>query len=305
MHGQAHTFNAARISLAVGVLVFLLKWWAYWLTDSVALYSDALESVVNIIGAAVATWAVWVARRPASRAYPYGYAKAEYFSAVLEGTLIIIAAFAIIHAAWERLYSPVALQSGLGLVVSLVATLVNAALAGYLLQIAKKHHSPALRADGLHIFSDVITSLGVLFGIGLAWWSGLWILDPLLAIVVALNILWMGGHLLRSSIGSLMDEGLSHQELLSLQTTLTQAMAGALQIHNLKTRRAGATTFVEFHLVVSAEMRVKEAHEICDRLEHALQALSQGTEVTIHVEPEDEVLPRAFVLHETHSELNQ
>jgi len=279
--------RAAKLSLFVGFLVLALKWAAYYLTGSVALYSDALESFVNIAAAGAAFIALRVAHQPADRDHPYGHTKAEYFSAVLEGGLILVAALMIINEAWGRLFQPLALEStAVGMAVSLLASALNAGLAWYLLRIAKQTGSPAIRADGLHILSDVVTSAGVLLGIGLAWLSHYWILDPLLAILVALNILWMGVRLLRESMGGLMDEALPAAELEQLQAYLHAAMTGAIQIHALKTRRAGQLVFAEFHLVVPGEMPVREAHAICDRLEAALQQALPTAVVTIHVEPE-------------------
>jgi len=287
----------ARLSLLVGILVFVLKWLAYQLTGSVALYSDALESIVNIAAATAAFFALWIAQQPADSNHPYGHTKVEYFSAIVEGALIIVAAFAIIHESWGRLFAPLAMTAlGTGMSVSFLASLLNAGLAGYLLHASKKFQSPALKADGWHILSDVLTSIGVLIGVGLAWLTGEWVLDPLVALLVAMNIIWMGWQLLRESIGGLMDEGMRTEELTPLHRVITAQMGAALQVHDIKTRRAGRITFIQLHLVVPSLMTVKDAHDICNQIEMALSEMIIGAEVTIHLEPETEVQHRGSVL---------
>ncbi|MEI6415112.1 MAG: cation diffusion facilitator family transporter, partial [Pseudomonadota bacterium] len=220
--------DSARISLATGIAVLGLKFLAYYWTGSVALYSDALESFVNVAGALAALAALIVAIRPADSRHPYGHAKAEYFSAVFEGVLIVVAALTIIQESWPRLFHPQAV-TGLdwGIAASILASTLNAALARYLVHQGDRLSSPALRADGLHIWSDVVTSVGVLIGIGLAVWTGWWLLDPLLAVLVALNILWVGGGLIRDSLGGLMDESLPEEDLTRVKTLVKDAMTGA------------------------------------------------------------------------------
>lgn len=277
------------MSLLGGILVLLLKWWAYQLTGSVALYSDALESVVNVAAALAAFVALWISQQPPDFQHPYGHTKAEYFSAIFEGMLILLAALAIIYEAWDRLFVSKALEFSLmGFIVSLLASALNAGLAAYLIYMSKQAHSPALKADGLHVLSDVITSIGVLIGVGLAWLTHFWLLDPLLAIVVALNILWMGIQLLRESSQGLMDVGMTSLELSLLHDTIRAQMGNALQVHDVKTRRAGRITFIQLHLVVPSTMTVAEAHNICDCIEGALDEAIKGADVTIHLEPESE-----------------
>lgn len=281
--------SAARLSLLVGVAVLGLKWLAWWITGSVALYSDALESVVNVVAAGAALAAVTIARRPADATHAFGHTKAEYFSAVLEGVLIVLAALAIAHEAWGRFADPQpASDLDRGLAVSLAASVANGALAWYLLRLGKRQRSPALRADGIHLATDVVTSVGVVAGIGLAAATGYWVLDPLLALVVALNILWAARKVVQESLSGLMDAALPPAELAPLQALLAQAPAGVLEIHDLKTRRAGRATFVQFHLVVDGAMSVDQAHRLCDRLEDEVQQLLPGSQVEIHVEPESE-----------------
>ncbi len=293
--------QALTLSLVVAGGVFGLKWLAYILTGSVALYSDALESIVNIVAAGTALIAVLVSRRPADSNHPYGHTKAEYFSAVLEGVLIVLAALTIVREAWPRLLAPQPIEGlGAGLLVSLGASGINTALGWFLIRSGHKARSPAVVADGQHILADVLTSVGVLLGIGLAWLSGWWVLDALLAIAVAINILWVGWRLVRDSVGGLMDESVSEAELAEIHSTLNYALKGlategkVLEIHDLRTRRAGPRTFVEFHLVVPGQTSVEQAHQICDRLENALRASLDGVTTTIHVEPDHKAKHSTF-----------
>ncbi|GAA5335503.1 MULTISPECIES: cation diffusion facilitator family transporter [Thermus] len=282
--------RAAWVSFAVALLVLGLKALAYLLTGSVALLSDALESTVNVAAALAALLAIRLAQKPPDETHPFGHTKAEYFSAVLEGVLVVGAALLIAKEALPRLLRPVPLEGlGPGLGVSLLAAGLNGLLAYFLLREGRRHRSPALTADGYHVFSDVLTSLGVLAGVGLAWATGFWVLDPLLALLVAGNILLMGFRLVRQSVGGLMDEGLSPEEVERIQGVIQAHLRGrALEVHDIKTRRAGPKSFLEFHLVVPGRMSVEEAHRLCDELERALEKEMPGLVVTIHVEPESE-----------------
>ncbi|RTH20360.1 cation-efflux pump [Thermus scotoductus] len=282
--------RAARLSLLVALWVLGLKSLAYLLTGSVALLSDALESTVNVAAALLALFAIRFAQRPPDETHPFGHSKAEYFSAVLEGVLVVLAAFLIAKESIPRLLHPRPLGDlGPGLLVSLLASLINGLLAWHLLRQGRRLRSPALTADGYHVLSDVLTSVGVLAGVSLAWATGLWVLDPLLALLVAGNILLMGFRLVRQSVGGLMDEGLSPAEVSRIRKTIAEALGGrALEVHDLKTRKAGNRAFLEFHLVVPGSMTVEEAHRLCDELERALEESFPGLAVTIHVEPESE-----------------
>lgn len=215
--------GAARLSLAVALLVLGLKALAYLLTGSVALLSDALESLVNVAAALAALLALRVARKPPDQNHPFGHTKAEYVSAVLEGVLVVLAALWIAKEALPRLLHPVPLEGlGLGLGVSLLASLLNGLLAYHLLKEGRRHRSPALTADGYHVLSDVLTSLGVVLGVGLAGLTGLWVLDPLLALAVAGQILFLGYRIVRESVGGLMDEGLPPEEVERIHTFLQE-----------------------------------------------------------------------------------
>jgi cation diffusion facilitator family transporter len=277
----------ALASLAVATGVLALKAVAAWLTGSVALLADALESVVNLASAGAALAAVRYAAMPADANHPYGHAKAEYFSAVLTGALIIVAALVILHEAWAALAEPrPPAQTPLGLAVSAIACAANAAWAWRLGHRGRALRSPALRADARHLWADVITSLGVIAGVGLVALTGLLWLDPLVAALTAANILWSGGELLRRSVGGLMDEAVEPALLARIRSIVANEADGAIEAHDLRTRHAGRPTFLEFHLVVPGGMTVNDAHAICDRIEAALKADLGDAVITIHVEPE-------------------
>jgi cation diffusion facilitator family transporter len=274
-------------SLLVGLVVLGLKTLAWWVTGSVALLSDALESTVNLATAFAALVAIHVAARPADSNHPFGHHKAEFFSAVLEGVMIIVAAVFILREAYAGLLSPRALEAPLeGLLINGVATALNAAWAGVLVRRGRSLRSPALVADGRHLWTDVLTSLGVVAGVLLAWGTGFWVLDPAMAALVALNILWSGWRVVTSSLSGLMDEAVPDATLARIREIISTEGAGAVEAHDLRTRHAGPATFVEFHLVVPGEMTVFEAHEICDRVEAAIAGAIPEVRVTIHVEPE-------------------
>ena len=277
----------AALSVAIAVAVLSLKAVAWWVTGSVALYADALESIVNVAAAIAALIAVRLSALPADANHPYGHSKAEYFSAVLEGALIIVAALLILHEAWGAFLSPRAPdQVGIGLAVSAVASGMNAAWALYLGRRGRALRSPALMADARHLWADVVTSVGVLVGVGLVALTGILWLDPLLAALTAVNILISGGRLLRESVGGLMDEAVPPATMERIRRIVAEQASGAIEAHDLRSRHAGRHTFLEFHLVVPGDMRVSESHEICDRIEAALKAELEGAIITIHVEPE-------------------
>ena len=286
------TLAAWSIVVAFGVMG--LKFIAWRMTGSVALYSDALESIVNVIAAAAAYWAITVSNKPADTDHPFGHHKAEYFSAVLEGVLIVLAALLILNEVWRAWQTPVTLdQPWAGLAVNGFASIINGLFAVLLIRTGRASRSPALVADGKHIMTDVVTSAGVIAGlIGAVVTGWLW-LDPLLAVIVALNILWQGWHVIRSSLAGLMDMAVEPEEHMRIRDIISNNAKGALEVHDLKTRIAGRATFIEFHLVVEAGMTVGESHVICDRIEDALRADIPSVRVIIHVEPDDEAkLPK-------------
>ncbi|UWQ41714.1 cation diffusion facilitator family transporter [Leisingera aquaemixtae] len=292
---MSQRFNAQQLatgSIFVALAVMGLKIAAWMMTGSVALLSDALESLVNIGGAVMAWFAVRYAQRPPDAGHPYGHHKAEYFSAVIEGILIVIAALVIVHEAVNALSRPeMADWAPAGLLVNALAMAVNLLWAQVLLRAGARLSSPALSAGGRHLMSDVWTSAGVLAGLGLALASGWAILDPLLALLVAVNILREGWRVIASSVNGLMDMAAPEAERARIEEIIHRSAAGALQVHGLKTRRAGRALFVEFHMVVDGAMSVRAAHDICDRVEAALKAALPDAQAVIHVEPEHKLEP--------------
>ncbi len=296
-NGRHDTTWIAAVSIVVALVVMGIKYLAYLKTGSVALYSDALESIVNVVTAIVALITIRISARPADRRHQFGHHKAEYFSAVLEGVLIVLAAVFILKEAYAALLAPRELaQPFTGMAISTVATALNAAWAIFLVVWGGKRRSPALVADGWHLATDVATSIGVLAGLGLAAATGWSILDPLMAAAVAVNILWTGWRLMRQSVSSLMDEAVPRETGRQIREVIGANAEGAIEVHDLRTRSAGAATFIEFHLVVPGKMTVTEAHRICDRLEGALGDAILGAEVLIHVEPEGEARHRGIVV---------
>ena len=258
-------------SIVVALVVMGLKFVAWRMTGSVALYSDALESIVNVIAAGAAFWAIRVSHKPADNDHQHGHHKAEYFSAVLEGVLIVVAALLILVEVWRSWRTPISLdQPWPGLAVNAGAAAINAVWAWLLIRNGRASRSPALIADGQHIFTDVFTSVGVIAGLIGAIVTGWTILDPALAVLVALNILYQGWHVITSSLDGLMDRAVPLEDHVRIRDIISANSKGAIEVHDLKTRIAGRATFIEFHLVVEATMTVGESHVICDRIEAAL-----------------------------------
>jgi len=274
-------------TIAIGTGVLAMKAAAWWLTGSAALYSDALESVVNVVASVVAFAALRLAARPADANHPYGHDKVEFFAAVIEGVLIIVAAGSILEHAWETWNRSGPLQQPwVGLGLNAFSTVINAGWAGVLRRAGKRHRSPALAADGRHLWTDVVTSVGITAGLVLVVETGLQWLDPALAVGVAMNVLWSGVRVVTDSVGGLMDAAPAGVIVERIRLLVGQHADGAIEAHDLRTRHAGRLTYLEFHLVVPGDMRVAEAHAICDRIEAALKAEVESLVITIHVEPE-------------------
>lgn len=275
-------------SIVVGLGVLALKFLAYRLTGSIALYSDALESIVNVVTAVVALLAVRASSKPADANHPYGHGKVEYFSAVFVGVMIVVAALSIFQQAYLGFRNPEPLDAAPeGLLVNGLASVVNALWCRVLLSQGRLLQSPALTADGRHLLTDVVSSIGVLFGVLLATATGWAVLDAALAALVAVNILWSGWHLTRDSVDGLMDTAVPDAMLGRIREIIATNAGGAIEAHALRTRHAGPQTFVEFHLVVPGSMTVSTAHAICDRIEQSIHAEIVKANITIHVEPED------------------
>jgi cation diffusion facilitator family transporter len=283
---KSRVSNLAALSIPVGLLVLGLKFLAWRLTGSVALYSDALESIINVVTAITAFIAIRVSAMPADEGHPYGHTKAEYFSAVLEGVLIVVAALAILHEAWQGFTHPHPLDAPLtGILINSVATAINLAWGLLLIRDGKKARSPALIADGQHLMTDVYTSAGVLVALVAVTLTRWYVLDSIIAAAVALNILWSGWSLMKESVGGLMDASLPSEELERIESVLNTVKSDDAEIRALRTRRAGPRTFVDFSLIVPGTMSVNASHAMCDRLEDALEQELPDVSIRIHVEP--------------------
>ncbi len=282
---------AARVALLGGLLVFALKLLGAWLTGSVGVLSDALESTVNIAAAIVTAWAVGIASRPPDKDHPYGHDKAESLSSLLEALLIGVAAALVITAALNRFSTPKILEfSSLGFLVTVFASLINFALGRYLVSAGQRLQSHALEADGQHVLADVITSVGVLLGALLATWTRISWLDPALALAVGGLLLFTAARLVQQNLNLLMDAALAPNELAKLEAVLLGQNHLYLEIHDLRTRLSGSRRFVDFHMILPSSLSVLEAHQRCDQLENQILEALPNASVTIHVEPEEFLL---------------
>ncbi|MBI0539618.1 cation transporter [Roseomonas sp. KE2513] len=294
---MSRIMRAAWGSLAVAFVALGLKLAAWWVTGSVALYSDALETVINVVAALTALVALRISAVPPDADHPYGHQKAEYFSAVIEGMLVLGAAAAILHEAYGAWMHPAAPDAPLlGMVINGAAGVLNAVWAAFLIRSGRAWRSPAILASGRHVLTDVWTSAGVLLGFALVPLTGWLWLDPALAAIVALNIIWAGFGMVRESVGALMDKAVDPEVLRGIRQVISSKAEGALEAHDLRTRTSGHATFIEFHLVVPARMTVADAHDICDRLEEALREEVGGAVVTVHVEPEGKAKHRGVLV---------
>jgi cation diffusion facilitator family transporter len=281
------------LSIAAALATIGLKTLAYKLTGSVGLLSDALESGVNLVAALVAFWALTLAARPADADHHYGYSKAEYFSSGLESALIVVAATAILATAGERLLHPEPLgRVDLGLALSLVATAINGWVAWVLLQAGRRLDSITLRADAHHLLSDVWTSLGVVLGVALTKASGLLVLDPLIAIAVALQIIYTGWRLLRETAAGLLDRALPPEDLARLQAVLEAHSREGVAFHALRTRQAGSRRFISCHVLVPGSWTVQQGHDFCEQVEAEINAALPRSHPFTHLEPIED--PRSW-----------
>ena len=276
----------AWLSIAAAVSTILLKGVAWQLTGSVGLLSDAIESFVNLAGALIALWMLTLAAQPADAAHPHGHGKAEYFSSAFEGFLIVLAAFSIGYAAVMRLLEPQPLEAvGVGLVVSVIASIINFATAGVLMRVGKKHNSITLEADAHHLMTDVWTSAGVIAGVGLVAWSGWLWLDPVIALLVAANIVWTGYQLMRRSADGLMDHALPAEKLEKIERLLASYREKGLEFHAVRTRQAGSRAFVTLHVLVPGHWTVWKGHDWAGRIEADIRKTLEYADVTTHLEP--------------------
>ncbi len=283
----------AWLSLVTGVVVLSLKVFAWQLTDSVGLLSDALESTVNIGAALVAIFALRASNRPADAEHHFGHGKAEYLSAMVEGFLILGAAAAIIATAVNRLLNPQPLeQVGVGLAVSVLASVLNGVVAWILIRVGREHRSVVLVADGKHLLTDVWTSAGVVVAVAAVAVSGWEILDPIIALAVGANILWTGWGLLRESVSGLLDERLSDDDIDKVVAVLAAHESDEVHFHALQSRAAGRQRFVSLHMLVPGASSVRQAHDLAQQIEDEIDAELPETVVSIHIEPLED--PRAW-----------
>ena len=283
----------AVLSIATSIVTLGLKFGAYFLTGSVSLWSDAVEAFVNLAAGLVALGALTLAEQPADERHAYGHDKAEYFSSGVEGALILVAAIAIIWSAVDRLLSPRPLdQIGLGMLIALMAAAANFAAARVMLKVARQHDSITIEADAKHLLTDVWTTAGILVGLGVVALAPQWaLLDPLMAIAVAVHILFTGFDLLRRSADGLMDAALPARDVERAEALIRAELPPGTDFHALRTRKAGSRRFLELHLVVPGTLSVADSHALCDRIESALTASLAKAHVTIHVEPGESSAP--------------
>jgi cation diffusion facilitator family transporter len=283
----------AQLSIATSLATIVLKFGAWFITGSVSLWSDALESLVNLAAGLVALGAVTLSERPADDRHAYGHDKAEYFSSGAEGALIVVAAVAIMVSAVQRLVSPQPLVLlGPGLAIAVLAGIANFTTARIMLKVARQHDSITIEADAKHLLTDVWTSVGIVAGLVVVLVAPQWaILDPLMAIAVGIHIIFTGVGLLKRSADGLMDAALPAAEVKRVETLIRGELPDGATFHALRTRKAGARRFLEFHLLVPGGTTVAASHALCDRIETALRAHLAKSEVTIHVEPVETQAP--------------
>jgi cation diffusion facilitator family transporter len=274
------------LSIGAAIIALTLKFGAYFLTDSVGLLSDAVETLVNLVAAMTALFALWYSTQPVDRSHNYGHQKIEFFSAAIEGALILVAAGTIVWYSLQRLIDPRPIESaGIGLFIALIATGVNLVLAVAMLRVARRHESVVLEADGRHLMTDVWTTVGVIAALIVASVTGWDWIDPVVGLLVAANIIRIGFQLLRSSFDGLMDRALPDDQEHQIRLAIEQTIPAVVTYHALRTRRAGSHRVVDLHLLVPGVERVRDAHLLAKRIEDAIEAVYPGTETVIHIEP--------------------
>lgn len=295
------------LSIVAAVSTIVLKSYAYWLTDSVGLLSDALESVINLVAAVIVLIVLSIASRPPDDKHAYGHDKIEYFSSGAEGVMILLAAFSIAFSAWERLKNPVPLQQlDLGIAISVFASLINLIVARVLIRVGSRRQSITLEADGKHLMTDVWTTIGILMGIGIiavgnhfettldyARYLGMngWeVLDPIIAILVAINIVWAGLQLIRRTISGLMDAALPEEELADIVNILERfAASDQITYHALRSRYAGARRFISVHVLVPGDWSVQQGHDLLETIEQQIMDKFDNMDIDTHLEPIEDV----------------
>jgi cation diffusion facilitator family transporter len=289
MPSRAHKF--AYLSIGASLLTMALKFGAYFLTGSVGLLSDAVESVVNLTAGIIALAAIVLAHRPADHDHAYGHGKVEYFSSAMEGLLICVAALGIAFASVQRFLHPQPIENlGPGIVVAILAGAVNLVTARIMLRAAREYDSIVLEADARHLLTDVWTSAGLVGALAVMLFAPpTWqILDPVLGLGMSAQIVWTGFGLIRRSVGGLMDAVLPAAELALITEAIAQSGGVETGYHGLRTRKSGSVRFVDFHLLVPGAMTVQESHDLCCAIEERIRAALPGAQITIHVEPRED-----------------
>lgn len=284
------------LSLFLSIFIFLLKLFASFITKSVAIYSDAMESIVNIASAIIAFLGSRITLKPPDKTHPYGYYKFEYFISMCEAIFILGASVSILYKVYRSFLNPEGFKNlNLGILIISFTAILNSLLSYYLFKQGKKENSPILISHASHIFTDVLTTLGVMGGVYLTNLLKIWIIDPLIALLISINIMFLGYKLIKNSISSLLDASLSSEKVNFIQNiiektieTFSQQGYKIYDYHDLKTRRAGRKGFVEFHLTVSNNISVKEAHDLCNEIEKRIINQFPELSVIIHIEPEEE-----------------
>jgi len=283
----------ATLAIAAAVATMALKIGAYVVTGSVGLLSDAVESSANLITAIIALFAVWFASRPIDHSHNYGHQKVEFFAGAMEGLFILIAAGGIAWIAIDRLRDPREIEGlGIGVGISIAAAAINFFVSRLLVRAGRQHHSIAIEADGKHLMTDVVTSIGVVVGLVLARITGIEQFDPIIALLVSINIVWTAWSLLRSGVDGLMDRALPDDDVERVRRVIEEHLASREQYHALRTRRAGSRQFVDFHLLVPGALSVQRAHDRTEQLEEAVQEVLPNAQITVHIEPIED--PEAY-----------
>ncbi|MEI6533517.1 MAG: cation diffusion facilitator family transporter [Candidatus Roizmanbacteria bacterium] len=283
----------AYLSLLAAIVTITLKFYAYFLTGSVGLLSDALESVVNLVAAVTAIFILQLSEKPPDDKHVYGHSKAEYFSSVFEGILILIAAVTIIYSSYEKILKPTAISDPyIGLIIAGLASCVNGGVAWYLFIIAKKHKSIVLEADAHHLMTDVYTSIGVIGGLILTAITRLYIIDPIIALLVAINIIFTGVSIIKKSASGLMDIVIPENELNILNDILEKYKKNDVEFHGVRTRQSGVRRFVSLHVLVPGSWSVKQGHDLCEQIESTIRKNIQKVSVFTHLEPVED--PRSM-----------
>ncbi|MHB1143941.1 MAG: cation diffusion facilitator family transporter [Thiobacillus sp.] len=284
----------AWLSIAAALATILLKGWAWWLTGSVGLLSDALESFVNLAGAMMALAMLSLAAMPADDNHAHGHGKAEYFSSAFEGFLILVAAVGIAYAAIDRLLNPQPLDAvGIGLAVSVAASVINLATSRILMRVGRKYKSITLEADAHHLLTDVWTSVGVIAGVGLVWATGWLWLDPVIALLVAMNIVWTGWQLLQRSASGLMDVSIPEEERMAIEAVLDDYRQQGLAFHALRTRQAGTRAFITIHVLMPGAWTIQQGHDWSERIEADILQAVPHAHITTHLEPKEDPISLA------------